>query len=119
MDNMRMKAAVLLAALLTFSGASAQAVRTVYIDPISGNGPASWNNLSFGVSNNTAVLKDSLTNSTGIRATVTRNMNPGANANASATVLTIPGAQFEGDGASGSVGAVRYRRPVPSLSASS
>lgn len=41
------------------------------------------------------------------------------NANASATVLTIPGAQFEEDGASGSVGAVRYRRPVPSLSASS
>lgn len=40
------------------------------------------------------------------------------NASASATVLTIPGAQFEEDGASGSVGAVRYRRPVPSLSAS-
>lgn len=41
------------------------------------------------------------------------------NGSASATVLTIPGAQFEEDGASGSVGAVRYRRPVPSLSASS
>lgn len=38
---------------------------------------------------------------------------------ASATNLTIPGAQFEEDGAAGSVGAVRYRRPVPSLSASS
>jgi hypothetical protein len=36
----------------------------------------------------------------------------------SATVVTIPGAQFEEDGASGSVGAVRYRRPVPSLSVS-
>lgn len=36
---------------------------------------------------------------------------------ASATVLTIPGAQFDEDGASGSVGVVRYRRPVPSLSA--
>lgn len=49
------------------------------------------------------------------------NVTAGAwtNANASATVLTIPGAQFEEDGASGSVGAVRYRRPVPSLSASS
>lgn len=34
----------------------------------------------------------------------------------SATVLTIPGAQFEEDGSSGAVGAVRYRRPVPSLS---
>lgn len=39
-------------------------------------------------------------------------------ANQSATVVTIPGAQFEEDGASGSVGAVRYRRPVPSLSVS-
>lgn len=38
---------------------------------------------------------------------------------ASATNLTIPGAQFEADGASGEVGAVRYRRPIPSLSASS
>jgi len=36
----------------------------------------------------------------------------------SATVVTIPGAQFEEDGASGSVGAIRYRRPVPSLSVS-
>lgn len=35
---------------------------------------------------------------------------------ASATVLTIPGAEFEEDGTSGTVGAVRYRRPVPSLS---
>lgn len=36
----------------------------------------------------------------------------------SATVVTIPGAQFEEAGSSGSVGAVRYRRPVPSLSVS-
>lgn len=36
----------------------------------------------------------------------------------SATVVTIPGAQFEVTGASGTVGAVRYRRPVPSLSVS-
>ena len=36
----------------------------------------------------------------------------------SATVVTIPGAQFEEAGASGSVGVVRYRRPVPSLSVS-
>lgn len=36
----------------------------------------------------------------------------------SATVVTIPGAQFEEDGTSGSVGVVRYRRPVPSLSVS-
>lgn len=39
-------------------------------------------------------------------------------ANQSATVVTIPGAQFEEDGTSGSVGVVRYRRPVPSLSVS-
>lgn len=36
----------------------------------------------------------------------------------SATVVTIPGAQFEEDGSNGAVGLVRYRRPVPSLSVS-
>lgn len=36
----------------------------------------------------------------------------------SATVVTIPGAQFDEDGSSGAVGIVRYRRPVPSLSVS-
>lgn len=36
----------------------------------------------------------------------------------SATVVTIPGAQFNKAGSSGSVGVVRYRRPVPSLSVS-
>lgn len=36
----------------------------------------------------------------------------------SATVVTIPGAQFDEAGASGAVGIVRYRRPVPSLSVS-
>ena len=36
----------------------------------------------------------------------------------SATVVTIPGAQFEEDGSSGAVGVIRYRRPVPSLSVS-
>lgn len=36
---------------------------------------------------------------------------------ASGTVLTIPGAQFEFAGAANTVTAVRYRRPVPSLSA--
>lgn len=34
----------------------------------------------------------------------------------SATVITIPGAQFEEAGSNGSVGLVRYRRPVPSTS---
>lgn len=34
----------------------------------------------------------------------------------SATVVTIPGAQFDEAGSSGAVGVVRYRRPVPSLS---
>lgn len=36
----------------------------------------------------------------------------------SATVVTVPGAQFEYAGKAGAVGAVRYRRPVPSLSVS-
>ena len=36
----------------------------------------------------------------------------------SATVVTIPGAQFDESGPSGAVGVVRYRRPVPSLSVS-
>lgn len=36
----------------------------------------------------------------------------------SATVVTIPGAQFDEAGSSGQVGVVRYRRPVPSLSVS-
>lgn len=36
----------------------------------------------------------------------------------SATVVTIPGAQFDAGGANGAVGIVRYRRPVPSLSVS-
>lgn len=35
---------------------------------------------------------------------------------ASATVLTIPGAQFEFAGTSGAIGVVRYQRPVPSVS---
>lgn len=34
----------------------------------------------------------------------------------SATVISIPGAEFEEDGVAGAVGAIRYRRPVPSLS---
>jgi hypothetical protein len=40
-------------------------------------------------------------------------------ATASATVLTIPGATFDEAGVSGAVGVVRYRKPNPSLSASS
>lgn len=34
----------------------------------------------------------------------------------SATVITIPGAQFDEAGVAGAIGIVRYRRPVPSLS---
>lgn len=36
----------------------------------------------------------------------------------SATVVTIPGAQFDAAGTGGQVGVLRYRRPVPSLSVS-
>ena len=39
-------------------------------------------------------------------------------ASASATVLTVPGAQFDEAGTSGGLVALRYRRPIPSLSAS-
>lgn len=42
-----------------------------------------------------------------------------SSASASATVLTIPGAQFDESGASGAIGLVRFRRPVPCVSASS
>lgn len=34
----------------------------------------------------------------------------------SATIIEVPGAQFEEAGTSGNVGAIRYRRPVPSIS---
>lgn len=44
--------------------------------------------------------------------------NTWTGAAASATVLTIPGAQFDEAGNNLTVGLVRYRRPVPSLSAS-
>jgi len=36
----------------------------------------------------------------------------------SATVVTIPGAEFDEAGSSGAVGVIRYRRPVPSASVS-
>lgn len=36
----------------------------------------------------------------------------------SATVVTIPGAQFDEAGTTGAVGVIRYRRPVPSISVS-
>lgn len=39
-------------------------------------------------------------------------------ASQSATVVTVPGAQFEEAGSSGQVGAIRYLRPVPSISVS-
>lgn len=37
----------------------------------------------------------------------------------SSTVVSIPGAQFDEAGSSGEIGALRYRRPVPSLSSAS
>lgn len=44
--------------------------RAVYIDAYGNNGPQNWNNLEFRTVNNTALLIDSMTNATGIRATV-------------------------------------------------
>ena len=43
--------------------------------------------------------------------------NMWTSAAASASVLTVPGAQFDQAGASGAVGVVRFRRPVPCVSA--
>ncbi|MDX9794147.1 MAG: hypothetical protein RBU24_11615, partial [Kiritimatiellia bacterium] len=57
--------------------------RSVYIDANGNNGPSNWNNLSFSTVNASALLVDSLTNGTGIRATVTVRLN-GGNNNASA-----------------------------------
>lgn len=61
------------------------------------------------------LLGANVTKGTQARFDVTNKVWTGANA--SSTVLTIPGAQFEESGSAGEVGAVRYRRPIPSLSA--
>lgn len=85
MNNVRKELAAGLLCVFAAAWAQAQTAHTVYLDPIGNNGPTSWNNLSLGVSNNTAVLKDALGTSTGIRATVTVPLNPGANTVASAS----------------------------------
>ncbi|MDD4102588.1 MAG: hypothetical protein PHU80_08155, partial [Kiritimatiellae bacterium] len=48
----------------------AQTTRTLYIDAHGDNGPAGWNNVAFTTVANTALLHDSSTNATGIRASV-------------------------------------------------
>ncbi len=68
----------------TPSHAAASTPHTVYIDPIGSDGPNNWNNLSFNTLNDTRVLVDALTNSTGIRATVKTRLN-GSNTNASSS----------------------------------
>jgi hypothetical protein len=68
--------------------AAGQTARTAYIDAVGNNGPANWNNLPFsaviGSANATLILKDSQTNATGIRATLTSRMD-GVNSNATPT----------------------------------
>ena len=54
----------------------------------------------------------------GAQARFNTSNNTWTGAAQSTTVVTIPGAQFDEAGSSGSVGVVRYRRPVPSTSAS-
>ena len=76
--------AVWLCGLTVAVSAWAQTSRTVYIDPMSNDGPANWNNLPFNSLNASMFLVDSLTNGTGIRATVKTRLN-GANTNASAS----------------------------------
>jgi hypothetical protein len=95
--------AVVFSFLVLGCAAAHAATRMIYIDPISNNGPASWNNMNFGASNNTAVLNDTLTQATGIRATVTRNMNPGANGSAS-TSPTGDAAEFAPAGGNSAYG---------------
>ncbi|TBY84567.1 hypothetical protein E0H40_29895 [Rhizobium leguminosarum bv. viciae] len=53
----------------------------------------------------------------GVQARFDINNKVWTGAAASGTVLTIPGAQFDEAGSSGAVGKLRYRRPVPSVSA--
>ena len=79
-----------------------QTTRTIYIDPINSNGPAGWNNISLVTSNATAVLKDSLESSTGIRMTVTTPLQ-GPNNNAS-TSPSGAAAEFAPAGANSAFG---------------
>lgn len=62
-----------------------------------------------------ALLGANVTKGAQARFDITNKVWTGAAA--SGTILTIPGAQFDEAGSSGAVGVVRYRRPVPSVSA--
>jgi hypothetical protein len=96
MHSMNKGLATVCLSVLAFLAANAQTVRTLYIDPISNNGPANWNNLSF-VGTGTVLLKDSLTNATAVRATVTVPL-VGSNAN-TATSPTGDAEEFTPAGA--------------------
>ena len=80
----------------------AQDTRSVYLDVSGNNGPATWNNLSFSVSNNTAVLKDAHALSTGVRATVTVSLN-GPNTSGAA-LLSGAAAEFQPAGTNSAYG---------------
>ena len=91
----------------------AQTAHTVYIDTSTANGPANWNNVDFSVSGRTAILNDSLTNSTGIRATVSVRLN-GANTSASVTP-TGNAAEFAPAGGNSSYGHTNTWSGVPPI----
>lgn len=89
-------------AVFALSAVKAQTVRTVYIDASENNGPAGWNNLAFNALGASRLLNDSMTNATGIRATVAVRLN-GANTNGS-TSPSGDAAEFAPAGGNSSYG---------------
>lgn len=85
--------------------------------PHTGDGYAQYDNVSICEAGVIGVLLDDDVVA-GAQARFNTTTGKWTDAAQSATVVTIPGAQFEEAGTAGSVGVVRYRRPVPSLSVS-
>ncbi|NNU66541.1 hypothetical protein G9X67_14780 [Rhizobium sp. WYCCWR 11152] len=84
--------------------------------PRPGDGYAQYDNVPICESGVIGVLLGAnVTKGSQARFDITNKVWTGAAA--SGTVLTIPGAQFDEAGSSGAVGKLRYRRPVPSVSA--
>jgi hypothetical protein len=102
MKQLKTVLAALVVAVAAGLPLAAQTPHTVYIDASSNNGPANWNNLAFNAHGASLALKDSLTNATGIRATVSVRLN-GANTNGS-TSPTGDAAEFAPAGSNSSYG---------------
>ena len=102
MKRVKTMLAALVVAVAAGLPLAAQTPHTVYIDASSNNGPANWNNLSFNSLGASLALKDSLTNATGIRATVSVRLN-GANTSGTASP-TGDAAEFAPAGGNSSYG---------------